>query len=305
MTGGNRRLHSAFSQRIEGLGKGLCLGGYKLWNGIDGTLRPHACASPRGIRPPQVPRMKVMRERRGKEQRDRPRPPPSRPDLSVVTGELENVVRSARVYVFSQDKTLANTKVYSPHGGHPLPSPDGDQILAAKQRVLQSGQPQDAEAFYTMPEGRVLFSFHINPTFGPDDQVDGIMCAAIDVTRVRSLESEQQRLTAELGTTLQRYETALRGSNVTVFTQDRELRYTSISNPMFGRQVREIVGHTDDEIIAADNRSAITTIKLEALESGQARDGEVRVNEGGSVRWYDLHVEPLRDVSGAIVGLTC
>src|SRR5205085_4346118 len=41
------------------------------------------------------------------------------------------------------------------------------------------------------------------------------------------------------------------------------------------------------------------------LESGQARNGEVRVNEGGSVRWYDLHVEPLRDVSDAIVGLTC
>jgi PAS domain S-box-containing protein len=249
--------------------------------------------------------MTVMKERRGKEQRERPRRSRSRPDLSVIAGEHDTIVRNARVYVFSQDSNLANTKVFSPHGGHPPPGPDGDDIVAAKRRVLESGEPEDAEAFYTTPEGRILLSFHIDPTFGPDNKVDGIMCAAIDVTRVRSLESEQQRLSAELGATLQRYETALRGSNVTVFTQDRELRYTSISNPMFGREVKEIVGHTDDEVIAAENRPAITALKRDALESGQVRDGEVRVNEGGSLRWYDLHIAPLRDVSGAIVGLTC
>src|SRR5262249_16284975 len=147
--------------------------------------------------------------------------------------------------------------------------------------------------------------FHIDPTFGPDNEIDGIMCAAIDVTRIRALESEQQRLTAELGTALQRYETALRGSNVTVFTHDRALRYTSISNAMFGRAAKDIVGRSDDEILPIDNRLAITALKLAALETGLSKDGEVRINDGASVHWYDLHVEPLRDVVGDIVGLTC
>jgi hypothetical protein len=40
-----------------------------------------------------------------------------------------------------------------------------------------------------------------------------------------------------------RYETALRGSQVTVYTQDGDLRYTSISNPMLGRSIEEILGH--------------------------------------------------------------
>ena len=55
-----------------------------------------------------------------------------------------------------------------------------------------------------------------------------------------------------------RYETALRGSQVTVYTQDRNLRYTSLSNPMFGRSIEDILGRTDEEILPrtpADHRS--------------------------------------------------
>ena len=234
-----------------------------------------------------------------------PRAGEARPDLTLIESQFESALRASRVYVFSQDKNLQRTQVYSPRDVQALPAPDSEEILAAKRRVLATGQPEDMEAFYAMPEGPVLFSVHIDPTFGPDNQIDGIMCAAIDVTRIRALESEQQRLTAELGAALQRYETALRGSNVTVFTQDRALRYTSISNAMFGRDVKGIVGRTDDEILPADNRLAITALKLAALETGLPKDGEVRINDGASIRWYDLHIEPLRDIAGDIVGLTC
>ena len=105
--------------------------------------------------------------------------------------------------------------------------------------------------------------------------------------------------------TMQRYETALRGSNVTVFTHDRELRYTSISNPMLGRDVKDIVGRSDDDILPADSRPAVAALKLAALKTGTPQDGEVRINDGSVNRWFDLHVEPLRDADSAIVGLTC
>jgi len=226
-------------------------------------------------------------------------------DADHGIGQFESALRAARLYVFSQDKTLQHMQVHVPRDGQTLPAPDGEEILAIKRKVLESGQPQNVEAFYAMPEGRALFSIHIDPTFGPDGKVDGITCRAIDITMIRSLEREQRRLTAELGTTLQRYETALRGSNVTVFTHDRDLRYTSISNPLFGRAVREIVGRADHEIMPVENVAAIAALKQAALDSGLPKDGEVRVNEGTSIRWYDLHIEPVRDGSGAIAGLTC
>jgi two-component sensor histidine kinase len=103
-----------------------------------------------------------------------------------------------------------------------------------------------------------------------------------------------------------RYETALRGSQVTVYTQDRDLRYTSISNPMLGRSVEEILGHTDAEILTlAGNGAAIIAAKQEVLASGQAKRTEVPVEEAPGIRWHDLHIEPLRNEAGDVVGLTC
>ena len=148
-------------------------------------------------------------------------------------------------------------------------------------------------------------SLHVDPSYGPDGNIDGVICAAIDISQVRSLESEQRRLAEELGTALQRYQTALRGSNVTVFTQDPDLRYTSISNPFLGRSLEEIVEHTDADVIPAGNRDAIIALKTEALQSGQAVNSEVHLKDAELDRWLDFHIEPLRDLNGDIVGLTC
>jgi PAS domain S-box-containing protein len=220
---------------------------------------------------------------------------------SISAADTERVPSTASVRVFAQDLELRLTHVY---GEQRVPAPDSEEVVAVKRRVLATGRSEDTEAVYLMPEGRVLFSLHIDPTFDSESRVDGIICAAIDVTRIRSLEREQQRLSEELYVTLQRYETALRGSNVTVFSQDRDLRYTSITNPFLGRAVNDVIGCTDEEILPPENRTAIVSLKQAALESGMAKDAEVRVSGLSSVRWYDLHLEPLRDAAGATVGLT-
>ncbi len=102
-----------------------------------------------------------------------------------------------------------------------------------------------------------------------------------------------------------RYEVALRGSQVTVYTQDRELRYTSISNPMLGRPIEDILGRTDDEILPAEAGATIVALKREALATGQPKRAEVGIEDAPGVRWHDLHIEPLRNESDEIVGLTC
>ena len=102
-----------------------------------------------------------------------------------------------------------------------------------------------------------------------------------------------------------RYETALRGSQVTVYTQDRDLHYTSISNPMLGRSIEDILGRTDDEILPSDGGATIIALKREALATGQPARAEVALDNAPGVRWHDLHIEPLRNEAGDIVGLTC
>lgn len=140
------------------------------------------------------------------------------------------------------------------------------------------------------------------------------MSAAADAELAR-LREECRRLEAQvnaqgwelslLRARFARYETALRGSQVTVYTQDRDLRYTSISNPLLGRAIEDILGKSDEEILPPDSRAAIVALKREALASGEPKRAEVAIEDGPALRWHDLHIEPLRNETGDIVGLTC
>jgi PAS domain S-box-containing protein len=238
-------------------------------------------------------------------------------ELGLIKAGFETALRGAEVYVFSQDRDLRYTWAYSPRGDQGelemvgrtdeeiLPSTEREAVIAVKQKVLDTGVAQNCEVSYAMPEGRVLFALHVEPLFGPDRAIVGITSAAIDLTRVRALEGEQRRLSGELAAVLQRYEIALRGSNVTVFTQDRDLRYTSISNPVFGLTAEEIVGRTDDDILPTESLTAIVVLKQRVLETGQPEDAEVHIRNAAGLHWYDLHAEPLRDVTGDIIGITC
>jgi PAS domain S-box-containing protein len=117
--------------------------------------------------------------------------------------------------------------------------------------------------------------------------------------QVRIFERTRERDAAKA-----RFETALHGAKIYVFSQDRELRYTFVSKPLFGLAAADMLGHTDDDVIPKLNRPAIIAAKRDVLASGQPRDAEYRIEIGGSVRWYDFHIDALRDVEGAIVGLT-
>ena len=125
------------------------------------------------------------------------------------------------------------------------------------------------------------------------------------VRHIHSLEIEQGRLGEELATALQRYEIALHGSNVTVFTQDRELRYTSISNPFLGFEIDEIIGRTDADLIPARSRELLVNLKREAIATGEPKDRELQIDNGANARWFDFHIEPLRGREKEIVGLSC
>ncbi len=102
-----------------------------------------------------------------------------------------------------------------------------------------------------------------------------------------------------------RYENALRGSQVIVYTQDRNLRYTSISQAMLGRSVEEILGRTDDEILPREVGQQIIAMKREALASAQPKRTEIALEDAHGLRWHDLHIEPLRNDAGIVVGLAC
>jgi PAS domain S-box-containing protein len=139
--------------------------------------------------------------------------------------------------------------------------------------------------------------------------------AAAQETELERLENENRRLNDQVATQawelsllrarFSRYETALRGSQVTVYTQDRDLRYMSISNSMLGRSAEAMLGCTDSEILAGDGAAAIVAVKREVLATGEAKRAEIPLEDARGIRWHDLHIEPLRNETNEIVGLIC
>src|ERR1700722_12729387 len=236
--------------------------------------------------------------------------------LRREAARIEAALRGAKMHVFFQDRDLRYKTVVSAHGEgvgaallgrtdeQVLPSTERDAVIAAKRRVIATGTPEDCDVFYVTPEGRMLYALHIEPVFGPDRQVGGVARSAIDITGLRTLESKQRRLSYEVRTTLQRYELALRESKVTVFTQDRNLRYTSISDPIAGLDVDSIIGNTDETMLDGESLIAASELKRTVLETGTPSETDVSIRmEAGDMHWYDLHVEPLRDVTGDVTGL--
>lgn len=92
-------------------------------------------------------------------------------------------------------------------------------------------------------------------------------------------------------------------ATVTVFSQDRDLRYRWIENPPPMWRAADIAGKTDADVLPPTAAALAATVKREALSTGRASWTDVIVERGGVSRFFDIFVEPERDGSGAVTGV--
>lgn len=120
-----------------------------------------------------------------------------------------------------------------------------------------------------------------------------------------SLSRQVAERTCELSRTLQYLDVALRGLDVTVFSQDRDLRFTYMSaQPLRFQLCKDPVGRTDSELLPEDVAARLTEFKLGVIADGKSGQMEFRVisdDKGDS--WFRIWAEPSRDEQGRINGL--
>jgi len=162
-----------------------------------------------------------------------------------------------------------------------------------EERVsMQEGHAVRNEWKFRRKDGSI-FPGEVSGKQLPDGRLQGIL---------RDI-SERRQAEAAMRQSEERFRVALKDSPITVFSQDRELRYTWIYNPQLYWQ-HEAIGKTDAELIGPKKAASLVDLKRRVLKAGKALREEVMIPNDGKNHAFDITVEPLFDTVGSIVGIT-
>jgi signal transduction histidine kinase/PAS domain-containing protein len=139
------------------------------------------------------------------------------------------------------------------------------------------------------------------------------VCEAMHRTKMRAAKAEnrariteeRKRSEAALRESEMRFRLALLNKPLMVYQQDRDLRYTWIYNPYPHLRSDAIVGKTDEELFPPAFAAPLTALKRRVMETGIGAREEVNTPIGGVPCWWDLTVEPWRNMAGEIDGVSC
>ncbi len=144
--------------------------------------------------------------------------------------------------------------------------------------------------------GAVWVLFNAAVLEGGNDGTPAVQATVIDISERRQAEEAMRR-------NEERFRVALKDSPITVFSQDRDLRYTWIYNPQLPWQ-QAAIGKTDAELIGFKKAASLVELKRRALKTGMALREEVVIPSEGKMLAFDVAVEPLLDGNGSVVGIT-
>jgi PAS domain S-box-containing protein len=136
------------------------------------------------------------------------------------------------------------------------------------------------------------------PFTGAGGERQGVVLMMEDVT-------EREQTLAALRESEERFRVALLHLPISVFMQDKDLRYTWVCNPTPDFSPEMMVGKRDADLFSRQDADRLDVIKRRALNSGQGVREPVQLAVNGQARLYDLIVEPLRNAEGDITGITC
>jgi two-component sensor histidine kinase/PAS domain-containing protein len=236
-------------------------------------------------------------------------------ELAQSKERFEMALSRSNITTFTQDRDLRYTWVHNPRLGIAAEDMIGltdaevspgqpDEAAALKRSVLAAGETASgAVSITSRTEGVRHFDLTISPTRDPFGEIDGILCTAVDVTEKRLFDVRLAAMAAQVATSYRRFELALEGSPITVFEQDRDLRYGFIQNPPRPTVPEDYLGRADHEVLDAGDAARLEPVKRRVLETRQGESLEVEIGIDGQRRYYEMRLEPRLSPFGEVEGV--
>jgi len=231
-------------------------------------------------------------------------------DLSRANNDMNNLLAGTGIATVFVDRRLrilrfnpSATKIINliqSEIGRPLSHfasnlPGYGNLLEDAEAVLDTLVPKELDLCCS--EGQ-WYTMRIQPYRTQDHVIEGAVLTFTDITTAHRYQ-EALRVNEE------RLRIALNAASISVFNQDLNLRYTWMHNPYPGFTVEQIIGKTNADLLTEQEAATLTAIKQQVLENGKGARQNIRTTLAGNTVVYDLTVEPLHDVAGAIIGITC
>lgn len=125
------------------------------------------------------------------------------------------------------------------------------------------------------------------------------------VTEKEIALEHQQKLEDTVRRSEERFRFTTHATGITLFNQDRYLRYTWTDNATSGFFAPNVIGKTDEEVPhTIEDPESLIRAKQRVLETGQGERMEVISRAANGERGYhEVVIEPIRDSAGYIAGL--
>ena len=217
--------------------------------------------------------------------------------------------------MFRQDTSLRYVSVYNPlfgltseklvgHCDHDvLPAEFATELCRIKQGVLDSGKSRNRRLELIIDGTLMTVDVTVSPIGQDSGEVIGLVGCIVDMTSIEQREQQLNELAAGLAEFTTRLNMALEGSAITIFEQDKDLRYTFMHNPPYGTGIDEFLGKSDYDLFERDRHLEMYDAKLGLLETGEPADYELSAELAGEMRTFDVKLEPKIMSDGRVVGL--
>ncbi len=172
-----------------------------------------------------------------------------------------------------------------------------DELAARQMKETGAGVPYEKEL--TRKDGSRIWVTVGAATL--DQKLDTGIAFVLDVT-------DRQRALQRLSQNEERFRVAIGNSPILVFNCDCDLRYSWVYNNAATSPAEDqwLVGKTDLQVMQVPAEAErVMALKREVIQSGKGRREEVQMTIEGQPHNYILTIEPLRNETGSITGLTC